>query len=82
LRFELLEKLGELLFVLDFAGVAEGGVVERNADVIGFDDTREVHVHGLDDGHGCDVVFPVVVELLGAAAISFVNGLIHGAGAA
>ena len=42
----------------------------------------EIHVHGFDDGHGRDVVFLVVGDLLFAAAIGFADGLLHGAGAA
>ncbi len=54
----------------------------RDGDVVGFDDSGEFHVHGLDDGFGRDVVFLVVGELFVAAAIGFADGLVHGAGAA
>ena len=64
-----------------FAGdVADGHVVRRHGDVIGFDDSRELHVHGLDDGFRRDVVFAVVGFLLGAAAIGFADGLAHRVG--
>src|SRR5260370_8929788 len=70
------------MFALDVGGGGvQRGVVDRNSDVMGFDDTGELHVHGFDDGFGCDVVFLVVGELLVAASISFADGLIHGAGA-
>src|SRR5690348_4178233 len=42
----------------------------------------ELHVNALDDGHRGDVIFRVVSKLLGAAAIGFVDGLIHRVGAA
>ena len=57
-------------------------VVQRNGNIIGFNDAGELHVHGLYDGHRRDVVFLVVVDLLGAAAVGFIDGLIHGIGAA
>src|SRR5260370_19819948 len=70
------------MFALDVGGGGvQRGVVDRNSDVVGFDDAGELHVHGFDDGFGCDVVFLVVGELLVAASISFADGLIHGAGA-
>ncbi len=51
-----------------------------NRDVVGFDDSRELHVHASDDGLRRDVILGVVGELLGAAAIGFVDGLLHRAG--
>src|SRR6185437_4500343 len=66
-----------LFFVANFA---EGRIVERNGNVIGFDDGGELHVDGLDDGLRRDVVFAIVGGLLGAAAIRFADGLAHGVG--
>src|SRR5262249_25801378 len=78
LRFELLEKLGQLLFVADVGdGRIEFGLVEGDSDVVGFDDMSELHVHALDDGLRRDVVFDVESKLLGAAAISLVDGFVH-----
>src|SRR6267378_1346676 len=42
----------------------------------------QFHIHALDDGLRGDVVFLVVGDLLGAAAISFADGLVHGISAA
>src|SRR5438552_10586733 len=83
LGFEFLEKFGELLFVADICcGGVEFRLVERDSDVVGFDDVGELHVDALDDGHRGDVIFRVVSKLLGAAAIGLVDSFIHGIGAA
>src|SRR5262249_37075614 len=80
LRFELLQQLGNLLVGL---GSGHGGVqfagVQRNGDVVRFDDVRELHVYALYDRLWRDVIFRVVGQLLFTTAIGFRNGLVHGA---
>src|SRR5438477_2501351 len=45
LRFEFLEKFGELLFIADVCrGSVEFGLVERYGDVVGFDNVSKLHV--------------------------------------
>src|SRR6266568_3080498 len=83
LLLELLEQFSKLLFVLDSGsrGV-KGLVVQGHGNIVGFDDAGELHVHGLYNGHWRDVVLFIESHLLGAAAIGFVDGLIHGVSAA
>src|SRR5690242_13488948 len=83
LLFELLEQFSELLFVFDSGsrGV-ESLLVQGDGNIVGFDDAGELHIHGFHDGHWRDVVLFVESYLLGAAAIRFVDGLIHGVSAA
>ena len=51
-----------------------------HGNVIGFDDSGELHIHGFDDGMRRDVVLAIVGFLFRAAAICFADGLAHGVG--
>ena len=75
LGFELGDGLEEFVFGGD---VADDGIFGGNGEVIGFDDSGELHIDGADDGLRGDVVLAIVGFLLGAAAIGFADGLAHG----
>ena len=54
--------------------IADDGVFGGHGEVIGFDDSGELHIDGADDGLRGDVVLAVVGFLFGAAAIGFADG--------